>query len=82
MSLLREPLPGIKLDENQIAQNINHWIVEIEGVVGTLYEKEIFQLQFKFNNKYPFESPEVTFIGGFVFYEATKEFKELTLYSL
>lgn len=29
------------------------------GVQGTLYEGESFQLLFKFNNKYPFDSPEV-----------------------
>lgn len=31
----------------------------MEGVSGTLYEGEHFQLQFKFTNKYPFDSPEV-----------------------
>lgn len=31
----------------------------MEGVAGTLYEGEQFQLQFKFSNKYPFDSPEV-----------------------
>jgi ubiquitin-conjugating enzyme E2 W len=64
MGLLREPLPGIKLDENQISQNIFHWIIEIEGVPGTLYENESFQLQFKFNSKYPFDSPEVSLMNS------------------
>lgn len=32
----------------------------MEGVSGTLYEGECFQLQFKFSNKYPFDSPEVS----------------------
>lgn len=31
----------------------------MEGASGTLYEGERFQLQFKFSNKYPFDSPEV-----------------------
>lgn len=31
----------------------------MEGASGTLYEGENFQLQFKFSNKYPFDSPEV-----------------------
>lgn len=35
----------------------------MDGVEGTLYEGEHFQLLFKFNNKYPFDSPEVTFVG-------------------
>jgi ubiquitin-conjugating enzyme E2 W len=29
------------------------------GAEGTLYEGELFQLQFKFSPKYPFDSPEV-----------------------
>lgn len=33
----------------------------MDGVSGTLYEGEQFQLLFKFNNKYPFDSPEVIF---------------------
>lgn len=32
----------------------------MDGVEGTLYEGEHFLLQFKFNNKYPFDSPEVS----------------------
>lgn len=40
------------------------WKIHMEGVHGTLYEGEQFQLLFKFNNKYPFDSPEVTFIGS------------------
>lgn len=36
----------------------------MEGAKGTLYEGEQFQLQFRFSSKYPFDSPEVTFIGG------------------
>ena len=35
----------------------------MEGAKGTLYEGEQFQLQFRFSSKYPFDSPEVTFIG-------------------
>lgn len=33
----------------------------MDGVSGTLYEGEQFQLLFKFNNKYPFDSPEVIY---------------------
>ncbi|KAA0198468.1 hypothetical protein HAZT_HAZT004582 [Hyalella azteca] len=43
----------------------------MDGVSGTLYEGERFQLLFKFTSKYPFDSPEmvrivnnlVTFVG-------------------
>lgn len=40
------------------------WKINITGFEGTLYEGENFQLLFKFNHKYPFDSPEVTFIGN------------------
>lgn len=43
---------------------ISRWLVEIEGAKGTLYENETFQLQFKFNDKYPFDSPQVQFVGN------------------
>ena len=33
------------------------------GPAGTLYENESFTLRFKFGSKYPFDSPEVTFVG-------------------
>lgn len=31
----------------------------MQGAAGTLYDGEQFQLQFKFNEAYPFESPKV-----------------------
>uniref|UniRef100_A0A182LSR8 N-terminal E2 ubiquitin-conjugating enzyme n=1 Tax=Anopheles culicifacies TaxID=139723 RepID=A0A182LSR8_9DIPT len=63
MSLIKEPPPGVSVDEESVSQNLTQWIINIDGVEGTLYEGEHFQLLFKFNNKYPFDSPEVTFIG-------------------
>ena len=33
------------------------------GPPGTLFDGEHFHLQFKFGPKYPFDSPEVIFIG-------------------
>uniref|UniRef100_A0A914LG79 N-terminal E2 ubiquitin-conjugating enzyme n=1 Tax=Meloidogyne incognita TaxID=6306 RepID=A0A914LG79_MELIC len=35
----------------------------VKSKKNTLYEGEVFQLQFKFDDQYPFSSPEVTFIG-------------------
>jgi len=35
------------------------WVISMQGAEGTLYDGEQFQLQFKFDSKYPFESPEV-----------------------
>lgn len=64
MALVREPPPGVQVDGDLAGQNLTQWIVHMEGAKGTLYEGERFQLQFKFSSKYPFDSPEVTFIGG------------------
>ncbi|XP_055917220.1 ubiquitin-conjugating enzyme E2 W isoform X1 [Eupeodes corollae] len=64
MSLIKEPPPGVTVDAESISQNLAEWKINIEGFEGTLYEGEHFQLLFKFNNKYPFDSPEVTFIGS------------------
>lgn len=61
---MREPPPGVHVDGDQAGQNLTQWIIHMEGAKGTLYEGERFQLQFKFSSKYPFDSPEVTFIGG------------------
>lgn len=38
------------------------WVIHMDGVPGTLYEGEKFLLQFKFTNKYPFDSPEVSVV--------------------
>lgn len=35
------------------------WIINVEGVRGTIYEGERFQLQFIFSKKYPLEPPQV-----------------------
>jgi ubiquitin-conjugating enzyme E2 W len=59
MSLMKEPPPGVAVDFDLAEQNLLHWIINMEGAAGTLYEGERFQLQFKFSNKYPFDSPEV-----------------------
>ena len=36
------------------------WNIHIKGPEGTLYDGEEFVLQFKFNSKYPFDSPQVS----------------------
>lgn len=64
MSLIREPPPGVFVDGDMVGQNLTQWTVQMDGAKGTLYEGERFQLQFKFSSKYPFDSPEVTFVGN------------------
>ncbi|KAH8274625.1 hypothetical protein KR026_008786 [Drosophila bipectinata] len=60
MSLIKEPPPGVTVDTESVQQNLSEWKINIKGFEGTLYEGEDFQLLFKFNNKYPFDSPEVS----------------------
>ena len=43
--------------------DLSTWIVDIEGPPGSLYQSETFSLCFKFNARYPFDSPIVTFVG-------------------
>ncbi|XP_015789528.1 ubiquitin-conjugating enzyme E2 W isoform X1 [Tetranychus urticae] len=62
-SIQTEPPPGVSINQNSVGSSLTQWIVDMEGASGTLYEGEKFQLQFKFSSKYPFDSPEVTFIG-------------------
>lgn len=39
------------------------WRVALDGPTDTLYDSERFSLSFKFGPKYPFDSPEVVFVG-------------------
>ncbi|XP_054723220.1 ubiquitin-conjugating enzyme E2 W-like [Uloborus diversus] len=63
LAIQKEPPPGVRVNPDNIGSNLTQWTVDMEGAVGTLYEGEKFQLLFKFTQKYPFDSPEVTFIG-------------------
>ncbi|EYB81630.1 hypothetical protein Y032_0378g301 [Ancylostoma ceylanicum] len=42
---------------------VQQWRVDVIGAAGTLYEGEKFSLQFRFTQQYPFNSPEVMFVG-------------------
>ncbi|XP_077290659.1 ubiquitin-conjugating enzyme E2 W [Arctopsyche grandis] len=64
ISLIKEPPPGVSVDDEQTGSNLTSWVINMDGVSGTLYEGEKFLLQFKFTHKYPFDSPEVIFIGN------------------
>ena len=45
------------------SDDITKWNVKFDGAEGTLYEGERFELQFKFDDSFPFEAPEVIFKG-------------------
>lgn len=63
LELIKNPLPGVIVDGEKIEKNINEWVVTITGAENTIYTGESFELQFIFNEKYPFDSPATTFIG-------------------
>ncbi|EDO32013.1 predicted protein [Nematostella vectensis] len=64
--LQKRPPSGMKINKDSVSSSLAVWVIELDGATGTLYENEKFLLQFKFGARYPFESPEVTFIGGHV----------------
>lgn len=59
---LKNTPKGMSLDKETMADTIDIWKVHIEGADGTLYAKEKFVLRFVFGEKYPFDSPQVTFV--------------------
>jgi len=61
-SFVSDPPEGLELDKSE-AEDLGLWRVKVRGPPTTLYHGEEFVLQFKFGMKYPFDSPEVTFIG-------------------
>ncbi|CAG0881936.1 unnamed protein product [Darwinula stevensoni] len=65
MALKNDPPVGVTLDDSSLT-NIYRWRVHIEGAENTLYEGEHFILDFKFTAKYPFESPQVVFLGPII----------------
>ncbi|XP_077546980.1 ubiquitin-conjugating enzyme E2 W-like isoform X2 [Haemaphysalis longicornis] len=62
LAMQKEPIPGVSVDVDNVGSDLTQWTVDMEGAKGTLYEGEKFQLTFKFSLKYPFQSPEVTFV--------------------
>ena len=63
-NFLKDPVPGMSIDRNAVENNITVWIINFKGATGTLYEGEPYRLQFKFPQRYPFDSPSVMFIGN------------------
>lgn len=62
--MIKDPPVGVHVNAENISQNLSEWVVDLSGAPGTLYEGETFKLQFKFGTRYPFDSPEVVFIGS------------------
>ncbi|CAL1529948.1 unnamed protein product [Lymnaea stagnalis] len=62
-AMTKDPPAGVSVNTNSLSSNLSEWVVDIEGAPGTLYESERFQLGFKFTSRYPFDSPQVMFLG-------------------
>uniref|UniRef100_A0A7E4VL84 N-terminal E2 ubiquitin-conjugating enzyme n=1 Tax=Panagrellus redivivus TaxID=6233 RepID=A0A7E4VL84_PANRE len=62
--LVTEPPTGVCVDMQSASSDLRCWHVYVEGAKGTLYEGEKFTLQFRFDDQYPFSSPEVMFTGN------------------
>ncbi|CAG5120127.1 unnamed protein product [Candidula unifasciata] len=62
-AMTKDPPAGVSVNTNSLSSSLSEWVVDIEGAPGTLYEGERFQLSFKFTSRYPFDSPQVMFLG-------------------
>jgi ubiquitin-conjugating enzyme E2 W len=60
IQLVNEPPSGVQISEDDAASDFSIWTVSVDGASNTLYEGETFKLRFKFDNQYPFTSPEVS----------------------
>ncbi|XP_037085370.1 ubiquitin-conjugating enzyme E2 W-like [Pollicipes pollicipes] len=62
MNLTTEPPPGVTVNPEEIGDNLSDWTVTVAGPASSLYEGETYRLNFRFSQKYPFDSPEVVFL--------------------
>lgn len=53
------PPAGFK---HKVSDNLQRWIIEVNGAPGTLYANESYQLQVDFPEHYPMEAPQVIFL--------------------
>ncbi|KAJ2696664.1 hypothetical protein H4R19_005719, partial [Coemansia spiralis] len=59
--MTNEPPECVRLSA---CDGLDSWMVAIAGAETTLYAGEQFSLRFRFPATYPFEAPEVVFVGG------------------
>ncbi|KAF5747143.1 ubiquitin conjugating enzyme [Tripterygium wilfordii] len=48
--------------KHKVTDNLQRWIIEVNGAPGTLYANETYQLQVDFPDHYPMEAPQVVFV--------------------
>lgn len=56
----RNPPAGLRLHPDA---DLKTWRIDLIGAEGTLYAGEVYTLQVTFCERYPFEAPEVVFVG-------------------
>jgi len=56
----KSPPVGVHVED---VTSLHKWKIIVAGAPGSLYEGEIFVLQFVFSPTYPLEAPEVIFVG-------------------
>mmetsp|Transcript_28206 Transcript_28206/g.67744 ORF Transcript_28206/g.67744 Transcript_28206/m.67744 type:complete len:159 (+) Transcript_28206:67-543(+) len=56
----RPPSEGVEVAD---CSRNDEWYLTLHGAAGTLYAGERYQLRFRFPQRYPLESPEVTFMS-------------------
>lgn len=49
---------------HRVTDNLQRWIIDLDGAPGTLYSNEVFHLQVDFPEHYPMEAPQVVFINN------------------
>jgi len=59
--MTNSPPPGTKLCIDRL-ESTGEFVVEVAGAQETLFNGEHFQLLFKFTERYPFESPQVSLV--------------------
>ncbi|KAI3978873.1 hypothetical protein MKX01_016048 [Papaver californicum] len=48
---------------HNVSDNLQRWVIEVNGAEGTLYTDEVYQLQVDFPEHYPMEAPQVIFLN-------------------
>ncbi|MCL7044874.1 hypothetical protein MKW94_022107 [Papaver nudicaule] len=49
--------------KHRVADNLQRWVIDVNGAAGTLYANETYQLQVDFPEHYPMEAPQVIFLS-------------------
>ncbi|KAM0032526.1 putative ubiquitin-conjugating enzyme E2, ubiquitin-conjugating enzyme/RWD [Helianthus debilis subsp. tardiflorus] len=47
---------------HKVTDNLQRWVIEVNGAQGTIYAGEKYQLQVDFPENYPMEAPQVIFL--------------------